>query len=149
MKAFITGGAGYIGSNLTERLLNDGHDVTIFDNFSTGQIRFLEHAKTFKKFNLVEGDLLKEHRLNNVIGDHDVIFHLAANADVRFGTENTYRDLEQNTIATHNVLEAMRKNDIGKIVFASTGSVYGEPRKFPHQKTPLFLYKHLFMAHPN
>ena len=131
MKAFITGGAGFIGSNLSDRLLQNGHAVTIFDNFSTGQLRFLEQARSSAKFRLIEGDLLDELLLNQAIEDHDVVFHLAANADVRFGTEHPRRDLEQNTIVTYNVLEAMRSHGIRKIAFASTGSVYGEATVFP------------------
>lgn len=131
MKYFITGGAGYIGSNLTDRLLQDGHEVTIYDNLSTGQLRFLEKAKHLEKFNLIENDLLDEKQLNQAIAEHDVVFHLAANADVRFGTEHPRRDLEQNTIVTYNVLEAMRNNGIRKIAFASTGSVYGDASVIP------------------
>jgi UDP-glucose 4-epimerase len=131
LKAFITGGAGYIGSNLSDRLLKDGHQVTIFDNFSTGQLRFLEQARSSEKFQLIEGDLLYEPFLNQAIEDHDVVFHLAANADVRFGTEHPRKDLEQNTIVTYNVLEAMRSHGIRKIAFASTGSVYGDGTVIP------------------
>ena len=131
MKVFITGGAGYIGSNLTERLLDDGHQVTIIDNFSTGQLRFLENSISSEKFKLIEGDLLDEKFLNQVIKGHELVFHFAANADVRFGTESPRKDLEQNTIATYNVLEAMRTNGIRKIVFSSTGSIYGEAKVIP------------------
>jgi UDP-glucose 4-epimerase len=131
MKHFITGGAGYIGGNLTDRLLQDGHEVTIYDNLSTGQLRFLEQAKLSENFRMIEGDLLNEQSLNQAIAEHDVVFHLAANADIRFGTEHPRRDLEQNTIVTYNVLEAMRNNGIRKIVFASTGSVYGEATVIP------------------
>ena len=131
MKAFITGGAGYIGSNLTDRLLQDGHQVTIYDNFSTGQLRFLEQAQTSDNFQLIEGDLLDEKALSQAMEDHDIVFHLAANADVRFGTDHPRRDLEQNTIVTYNVLEAMRSNGIRKIAFASTGSVYGDATVIP------------------
>ena len=100
MKAFITGGAGYIGSNLSDRLLQDGHQVTIFDNFSTGQLRFLEQARSSEKFQLIEGDLLYEPFLNQAIEDHDVVFHLAANADVRFGTEHPRRDLARTSFSS-------------------------------------------------
>jgi len=131
MKAFITGGAGFIGSNLLDRLIQDGHTVTVFDNFSTGQLRFLKPAQSSEKFRLIKGDLLEDKALGRAMEDHDVVFHLAANADVRFGTENPDRDLKQNTIVTYNVLEAMRSHDIQKIVFASTGSVYGESSVFP------------------
>jgi UDP-glucose 4-epimerase len=131
MNYFVTGGAGFIGSNLTDRLLQDGHAVTVFDNFSTGQERFLEKARTFSKFTLVQGDLLDFDRLIEAIRGSDFVFHLAANADVRFGTEHPRKDLEQNTIATYNVLEAMRANGIMCIAFSSTGSVYGEVAVIP------------------
>ena len=131
MKAFVTGGAGFIGSNLVDRLLGLGHEVTVYDNFSTGQRRFLLNAQQCKEFQLVEGDLLDETTLKRALKGHDYVFHLAANADVRFGTEHPRRDLEQNTIVTYNVLEAMRQNGMSKIVFSSTGSVYGEAQVVP------------------
>ena len=131
MKAFVSGGAGFIGSNLVDRLLNVGHEVTVYDNLSTGLLQFLGNARDFDRFRLVEGDLLDEGSLSEAIAGHEFVFHLAANADVRFGTEHPRRDLEQNTIATNNVLEAMRKNGINKIAFASTGSVYGDTTVIP------------------
>ena len=131
MKAFVSGGAGFIGSSLVDRLLDVGHEVTVYDNLSTGLLQFLEYAKDFDRFRLVEGDLLDEDTLSEAIAGHEFVFHLAANADVRFGTEHPRRDLEQNTIVTNNVLEAMRKNSISKIAFASTGSVYGDATVIP------------------
>ena len=131
MKAFVSGGAGFIGSNLVDRLLDVGHEVTVYDNLSTGLLQFLENARDFDRFRLVEGDLLDEGSLSEAIAGHEFVFHLAANADVRFGTEHPRRDLEQNTIVTNNVLEAMRKNGISKIAFASTGSVYGDATVIP------------------
>src|SRR5690348_9022152 len=121
MRYFVTGGAGFIGSNLVDRLLADGHAVTAYDNLSTGQARFLEHAKKSNAFRLIEGDMLDERTLTDSIKGHDVVFHFAANADVRFGTNHPRRDLEQNTIATYNVLEAMRTHGIKQIGFSSTG----------------------------
>ena len=131
MKAFITGGAGFIGSNLTDRLLQNGHEVRVYDNLSTGQLRFLDDAKNDERFSFVEGDLLDEDTLSKAIEGFQMVFHFAANADVRFGTDHPRRDLEQNTIATFNVLEAMRHQSIRKIAFASTGSVYGEAEVIP------------------
>lgn len=131
MKVFVTGCAGYIGSNLVDRLLANGHFVLGMDNFSTGQEKFLEVARKSTKFTLVRGDVLDRELLTKSMQGADFVFHLAANADVRFGTEHPIRDLEQNTIATFNVLEAMRENAIRKIAFSSTGSVYGEPQVFP------------------
>lgn len=130
-KAFVTGAAGFIGSNLVDRLLAEGTQVIGWDNFSTGQERFLEAAKLHAGFKLVRGDNLDTVSLKSAMEGCDFVFHLAANADVRFGTENTRRDLEQNTIATYNVLEAMRTNNIRKIAFSSTGSTYGEAAVIP------------------
>jgi UDP-glucose 4-epimerase len=128
---FVTGGAGFIGSNLVDRLLTRGASVTAYDNLSTGQVRFLDAARGKGGFKLVEGDVLDENKLAAAMAGHDFIFHFAANADVRFGTQHPRKDLEQNTIATYNVLEAMRGNGIKHIAFSSTGSIYGEPTVFP------------------
>lgn len=131
MRYFITGCAGFIGSNLTDRLLQDGHEVIGFDNFSTGLHEFLIEAKKSPRFTLVENDLLNRDAVISSMKQIDAVFHLAANADVRFGTDHPNRDLEQNTIATFNVLEAMRLNKVKKIAFASTGSIYGEAAVIP------------------
>ncbi|EKN3723021.1 TPA: NAD-dependent epimerase/dehydratase family protein [Yersinia enterocolitica] len=122
----VTGCAGFIGSNLVDRLLIDGHEVRGVDNFSTGQRRFLENALANPYFSLIEADLLDLDAITPAFAGADMVFHLAANADVRFGTQHPRKDLEQNTIVTYNVLEAMRANGINKIAFSSTGSVYGE-----------------------
>jgi UDP-glucose 4-epimerase len=131
MHAFVTGAAGFIGSSLVDRLLATGHSVVGYDNFSTGQRRFLEGALKSSRFKLVEADLLDAARLRSAVAGSDMVFHLAANADVRFGTHHPFKDIEQNTIATYNVLEAMRANGLKRIAFASTGSVYGEATVFP------------------
>jgi UDP-glucose 4-epimerase len=131
MRYLVTGGAGFIGSNLVDRLLAEGHEVTVYDNFSTGQREFLENARNFDRFQLVEGDLLDMPALIGALAGHEFVFHLAANADVRFGTEHPRKDLEQNTIATFNVLEAMRANGIYRLAFSSTGSIYGEAAVIP------------------
>jgi UDP-glucose 4-epimerase len=138
VKAFVTGAAGFIGSNLVDRLLSAGHEVTGFDNFSTGLREFLEGAQANSRFRLVEGDLLDLDAVKRAIGDADFVFHLAANADVRFGPDHPRRDLEQNTIVTWNVLEAMRASGARRIAFSSTGSVYGEPDIFPTPETAPF-----------
>ena len=127
----VTGCSGFIGSHLVDRLLASGHQVTGIDNFSTGQRRFLEGALAHPGFRLVEIDLLDSESLKQAFAGGEAVFHLAANADVRFGTEHPRKDLEQNTIATYNVLEAMRANRIKKIAFSSTGSVYGDAPVVP------------------
>src|SRR3954452_12283834 len=133
-RVFVTGGAGFIGSNLVDRLLARGCEVTAYDNLSTGQPAFLEQAATHPAFRLVEADLLDAGTLREAMAGHDFVFHLAANADVRFGTDHPRRDLEQNVIATHNVLEAMRTAGVARLVFSSTGSVYGESATIPTPK---------------
>ena len=138
MKFFITGVAGFIGSSLADRLLSDGHNVIGYDNFSTGLEEFITFAEQNKNFSLVRGDVLDIPLLTKTMRGAEFIFHLAANADVRFGTEHPNKDLEQNTIATYNVLEAMRANDIHRIAFSSTGSIYGEPEIFPTPETAPF-----------
>lgn len=131
MSIVVTGCAGFIGSNMVDRLLSLGESVVGVDNFSTGQRRFLEKALGHPKFRLVEGDLLDLPGLTEAFGGADCVLHFAANADVRFGTEHPRKDLEQNTIATFNVLEAMRANGVRRIAFSSTGSVYGEAVTIP------------------
>lgn len=131
MRAFVTGAAGFIGSNLVDRLLADGETVVGWDNFSTGQERFLAGALAHPNFRLVRGDTLDAAALKAAMAGCDFVFHLAANADVRFGLNHPRRDLEQNTIATHEVLEAMRANGIRRIAFSSTGSIYGEAAVIP------------------
>jgi UDP-glucose 4-epimerase len=131
MTAFITGAAGFVGSHLADRLLALGQDVIGFDNFSTGRAEFLAGAMEHPRFRLHRADLLDLDALTSAMKGADFVYHLAANADVRFGTQHPRRDLEQNTIGTWNVLEAMRANNVSRIAFSSTGSVYGEPNVFP------------------
>ena len=128
---FVTGAAGFIGSNLVDRLLADGCRVTGWDNFSTGRRRFLEGALAHPGFRLLEGDNLDLAALARAMAGSDSVYHLAANADVRFGTDHPRKDLEQNTLATFNVLEAMRANGVPRLAFSSTGSVYGEAAVIP------------------
>lgn len=130
-QVFVTGVAGFIASNLTDRLLAEGFRVVGWDNFSTGQERFLEGALKNPAFKLVRGDNLDLEALTKAMAGCEMVFHFAANADVRFGTEHPAKDLHQNTISTFNVLEAMRSNGIRKIAFSSTGSTYGEAAVIP------------------
>jgi UDP-glucose 4-epimerase len=130
-RVFVTGASGFIGSNLVDRLLGASVSVVGWDNFSTGQEQFLTGALQHPDFALKRGDNLDLPALTAAMAGCDFVFHLAANADVRFGTEHPGRDIEQNTIATFNVLEAMRANGIKRIAFSSTGSVYGESKVIP------------------
>lgn len=131
MLYFVTGAAGFIGSNFVDQLLADGHNVVGYDDFSTGQDAFLTDARRSPRFRLVRGDTLDLDQLSRSMPGADVVIHLAANADVRFGLHHPGKDLQQNAIATFNVLEAMRLNGVHQIAFASTGSIYGEPKVVP------------------
>jgi UDP-glucose 4-epimerase len=129
--AVVTGCAGFIGSNLCDRLLENGYRVRGIDNFATGQRRFLDQAMAHPAFELREHDLLDSGGLKEALAEAETVFHLAANADVRFGTERPRKDLEQNTIVTFNVLEAMRHSGCARIAFSSTGSIYGDAALVP------------------
>ncbi len=130
-KAFVTGAAGFIGSHLVDRLLGNRDEVVAWDNFSTGQPEFVQSAQKHPQFKLIRGDNLDLEALSGAMNGCDFVFHLGANADVRFGLNQPGKDLHQNTIATFNVLEAMRTNGITRIAFSSTGSVYGEATVIP------------------
>jgi UDP-glucose 4-epimerase len=128
---FVTGAGGFIGSTLVDRLLADGNTVVGWDDFSTGQWQFAEDALKNPRYKLFEGDNLDLPALTRAMAGCDVVFHFAANADVRFGLNHPSKDLRQNILATFNVLEAMRAKGIKRIGFSSTGSVYGEATIIP------------------
>ncbi len=130
-RIFVTGAAGFIGSNLVDRLLADGRNVVGWDNFLTGQEPFIAGALKHPNFKLIRGDNLDFPALTQAMAGCDTVLHLAANADVRFGLNHPRKDFEYNTTATFNVLEAMRANGIKRIAFSSTGSVYGEADIIP------------------
>jgi len=130
-RACITGGAGFIGSNLADRLVDLGVEVVIVDDFSTGRREFVADLARTPGVRLIEGDVRDIATVEAAVAGCDWVFHLQANADLRGGLEHPRRDLEQNTITTANVLEAMRAQGVSRIVFSSTGSVYGEPEIFP------------------
>ena len=130
-KILITGGAGFIGSNLVDALISAGHNVRIADNFSTGFHEFVEHNKISAALEIVKTDLVDEQACSQVLTGCDVVYHLAANADVRFGWQQPLRDTQQNLVVTQNLLEACRKQGVRKFIFSSTGSVYGKAKQIP------------------
>lgn len=144
MKYFITGGAGFIGSHIVDRIIKEGNSVVVYDNFSTGKKIFVKHHFKNPRFRLVEGDLKNTKLLGKSIKGSEFVFHMAAHADVRSGFENHTVDHEQNLEMTQNVLEAMYKNNVKKIAFASTSSVYGDakvhptPEDYPFEPTSLY-----------
>ena len=127
----MTGAAGFIGSNLVDRLLGESEEIVGYDNLSTGMPEFVASARRHRNFTFVQGDLLDTRSLTEAMRGANRVVHLAANADVRFGLAHPRKDLEQNTIATFNVLEAMRANNVAEIVFSSSGSLYGEAGVVP------------------
>lgn len=131
MKCLVTGAAGFVGSHLTDELLSCGHRVVGIDNMSTGQERFLESARRSDQFTFTFGDVLDSSTLRAVMREVDVVYHMAANADIRGGVASPRKDIEQNTLATFEVLEAMRHVGTGRIVFASSAAALGEPEVFP------------------
>jgi len=131
MRILVTGGAGFIGSHIVDRLISSGNEVIVYDNLSSGKLEFLEHHMRNENFKFVKDDLLNFETLKREMKDVDLVYHVAANPDVKIGARDTRIHLEQNVIATHNLLEAMRLNDISDIVFTSTSTVYGEAKKIP------------------
>lgn len=139
---FVTGGAGFIGSHLVGRLLDKG-EVTVYDNLSSGRREFLKPY--MKDLSFIKGDLLDKKKLLKSMRKHDFVHHLAANPDIRMGIENTQVDLNQGTIATFNVLDCMRMNNVNEICFTSSSVVYGEAKVMPTPEdygplTPISLY---------
>jgi len=130
-KTLVTGGAGFIGSHIVDRLASEGTTVVVYDNFSTGDRRNLSQWENCSRVAIVQADVLDLETLKAAMKDVKLVFHIQANADVRGGITNRRVDLEQNTIGTWNVLEAMRTNDVAAMVFASSATVYGEPEVFP------------------
>lgn len=140
MRALVTGAAGFIGSNLTERLLAEGHSVTAVDNLSGGCRDFLQDCFPSPAFRFEEIDLLDLPALEEVMEDQEVVFHLAANSNIPEGMRQTDIDLRLGTLATYHVLEAMRRRRVQQIIFSSSSVVYGEPRIIPTPEDygPLF-----------
>ncbi len=138
MVTLVTGGAGFVGSHLVDCLIETGQKVRIFDNLSSGRLSFLSHHGD--SVEIIEGDLLDIDAVKKAMKGVDIVYHLAANPDIRLGTEITDTDLKQGTVATYNVLEAMRVSGVSKIAFASSSVVYGEAKLMPTPENygPLF-----------
>jgi UDP-glucose 4-epimerase len=144
-KAFVTGGAGFIGSHIVDALLARDAQVVVYDNFCTGQSHFLPTPPP-AGLEVIRADVLDRPKLEAAMQGCDFVFHFQANADVRGGVKNTWVDVEQNTLATWNVLEAMRKNEVRGLAFASSATIYGEPTVFPTPETYAPLQTSLYGA---
>jgi UDP-glucose 4-epimerase len=135
----VTGAAGFVGSNLIDQLLSMGSHVVGIDNLKTGKLVSLEFALRSRNFKFIALDLMTEKSLLvEELKGIDEVYHLSANADVRFGPEDPYRDFNQNTLVTLNLLDAMRIANVNRIFFSSTGSIYGESNVFPTPETVSF-----------
>lgn len=146
MRVLVTGGAGFIGSHLVDELARRGSTVVVYDNFSTGFRQHLAAAARTGDVHIIEGDILDAGKLARAMQDVALVFHLAANADVRGGMHNTSIDVQQNILGTHSVLEAMRLSGCKRIVFTSSATVYGEPTVFPTPETYSALQTSLYGA---
>ncbi|MCX6662746.1 MAG: NAD-dependent epimerase/dehydratase family protein [Euryarchaeota archaeon] len=145
MKAFVTGGAGFIGSHLVDTLIKQGHTVTVYDNLSSGNKEFISQHLEHGACRFIKADLLALKKVEKEIAGHDTVFHFAANPHVRLGETHTDLDMNQGVVATYNVLEAMRRHAIKKIVFSSSSVVYGETTELSLPETygptlPISLY---------
>ena len=145
MRALVTGGAGFIGSHLVDELVDAGYSVKIIDNLSSGNLALVNHQIAAGSAEFIEGDITSIDDVLQATKEVDVVFHMAANPDIRLGTQVTDTDLKQGTIATYNILEAMRINNVNKIVFASSSVVYGEDAPMPTPESfgpclPISLY---------
>lgn len=130
-KILVTGGTGFIGSHLVDCLMKKGNRVLVFDNLSSGRMEFIEHHLENPDFSFVKGDLLNAEAIETACKDVDMVYHVAANPDVKLGASDTKVHLDQNILATYNLLEAMRKSNAKKIAFTSTSTVYGEASIMP------------------
>ena len=144
-KVMVTGGSGFIGSHIVDKLVNMDKEVVIYDNLSSGYREFTQHHSENPKVSFIEDDILNLEKLTEAMSDVDFVFHMAANPDIRYGIEHSEWDLQQNTIGTYNVLEAMRVNGTNKIAFASTSASIGEATVIPTPEDygpmrPLSLY---------
>ena len=141
----VTGGAGFIGSHLVDSLIKEENKITIFDNLSSGKIGFIEKHLENTDFTLIKGDILDNEVIERACKDIDLVYHVAANPDVKLGASDTKIHFDQNILATYNLLEAMRKNNVKKIVFTSTSTIYGEAHIMPTSENygpliPISLY---------
>jgi UDP-glucose 4-epimerase len=131
MRVLVTGGAGFIGSHLVDRLVRDGYRVRVVDNLSSGRIENIKHHLDANTVELIIGDLKDPQIALKAVEGVDVVFHFAANPEVRVSTTNPETHFNENVVATFNLLEAMRKKSVKELVFASSSSVYGEPEEIP------------------
>jgi UDP-glucose 4-epimerase len=132
MRFLVTGGAGFIGSHLVDLLMErEDAEVTVLDNLSAGRLENLARWMKDSRFRFIQGDCLREGDLERAMEGCEVVFHLAANPEVRMGAIDPTVDFNQNVVATHKLLETMRRKGVKELVFASTSTVYGDAEILP------------------
>jgi UDP-glucose 4-epimerase len=139
MKAIVTGGAGFIGSHVVDRLVSDGYSVTVIDNMTCGTLENLKQHKDNPKVKVYNTDIRDAEALNKIFAGHDAVFHLAAQANIRKSAVDHKSDLDNNLVGTINILEAMITNKINDLIFASSSAIYGEAtlRPTPEDYMPI------------
>jgi len=131
MRALVTGGAGFIGSHVVDRLLEEGYEVTAFDSLSEGKMQNMAHLKGDTRFEFVEGDLRDASAVDKVVGGHDVVFHMAAHANIRKSLADHKADLEHNLVGMINLLDGMVNHKVNDLIFASSSAIYGQATVLP------------------
>ena len=133
--SFVTGGCGFIGSHLVDRLLAEGHTVRVIDNFTTGRPQNLEHQKENKNLEIYQMDIRNKEEIKPVFQGVDYVFHLAALADIVPSIQMPWEYYSSNVLGTYNVVECAREAGIRKLVYAASSSCYGIPDEFPTRET--------------
>lgn len=135
MNILITGGAGFIGSHLSDYLYEENNNITILDNLSLGRKGNIEHFNHKKNFEFIKGDILDDELLDNLFNTKvfDIVFHMAANSDIAQSYNNPNIDKDNTFMTTYKLLEMMKKHDVKKIVFASTSAIYGDTADLLHE----------------
>ncbi|ASA76751.1 NAD-dependent epimerase/dehydratase family protein [Thermococcus sp. 5-4] len=131
MKVLVTGGAGFIGSHLVDRLMEDGHEVRVLDDLSAGTLDNLKRWLNHERFEFIEGDMRDAETVENAIDGIEVVFHLAANPEVRIGSQSPELLYETNVLITYNLLNAMKDSGVKSLVFTSSSTVYGDAEIIP------------------
>ena len=144
LKVFVTGCAGFIGSFLVEKLVGEGYSVACVDNLSSGRLENLKSVLEEKSFTFLKADLLEPFRWQHLVKGVDIVFHFAANPEVRHSVREPLDHYKQNLTATMHVLEAARSHRVRLFVFASSSTVYGDARRIPtpedHPLEPISVY---------
>ena len=135
MTSLVTGGCGFIGSHMVDRLLSEGHDVRVIDNLSTGRLENLDHLKGHKNLSIYQMDIRNKEEIQPIFKDVDYIFHFAALADIVPSIQRPQDYYSSNVLGTFNVVECAKNTNIKKLLYAASSSCYGIPDQYPTRET--------------